>query len=103
MPAARRDRRLRARVLAGFTAFGLFWGVWGALVPAVQDSARVGNGELGTALLGIGAGALVSMRLTGAAIDRAGSRVLPVALLVFAAIGVLPALARGPLALGAAL
>jgi hypothetical protein len=45
-------------------AFGLFWGAW-AVLPAVQVSSGATDGELGTALLMIGLGALVSMRLTG--------------------------------------
>ena len=41
-----------------FAAFGAFWGVWGASVPQVQDQAGVSDGQLGLALLFVGAGAL---------------------------------------------
>ncbi len=84
-------------------AFGLFWGAWGAVLPAVQVSSGSTDGELGTALLMIGLGALVSMRLTGHLVDRLGAGVLPVVMVGFAAAGVLPAFAGSPVALGAAL
>lgn len=89
-PGAVLDRR---RALGGFMAFGLFWGAWGAVLPAVQASSGSTDGELGTALLMIGLGALLSMRLTGRLVDRLGAGVLPVVMGVFAAVGVLPAFA----------
>ncbi len=84
-------------------AFGLFWGAWGAVLPAVQRSSGSTDGELGTALLMIGLGALLSMRLTGRLVDRVGAGVLPVVMALFGAAGVLPAFANSPLALAAAL
>ena len=81
----------------------MFWGAWGAVLPAVQVSSGSTDGELGTALLMIGLGALVSMRLTGHLVDRLGAGVLPVAMGGLAAAGVLPAFAGSPVALGAAL
>jgi hypothetical protein len=91
------------RVLGGFAAFGAFWGSWGAALPAVQAHARVDDGQLGLALLCIGAGALLSMRLAGTAIDRCGAPALPAALGAFAAAAALPGLATSTLALSAAL
>jgi MFS family permease len=93
----------RTRAIGGFIAFGLFWGAWGALLPAVQVSSRSTDGQLGAALLMIGLGALLSMRLTGRLIDSLGTAVLPVAMAVFAVVGVLPAFATSPVALGAVL
>lgn len=93
----------RRRALGGFMAFGLFWGTWGAVLPAVQVSSGSTDGELGTALLMIGLGALLSMRVAGRLVDRLGVRVLPVAVAVFAVVGVLPGFARSPVTLGAAL
>ena len=93
----------RLRVLAGFAALGVFWGSWGALIPAVQARASVDDGELGVAVLMIALGALGSMRLTGALVDRHGPLVLPIVAALFGAAGFLPALASSPLALGAAL
>ncbi|MFC9687852.1 MFS transporter [Kribbella sp. NPDC056951] len=91
------------KTLAGFGAFGLFWGAWGAALPAVKAEAGVTDAQLGGALLMVGLGALCSMRFTGYLIDRFGGVVLPVAVLLFGACGVLPALAGSPVALGGAL
>lgn len=99
-PPAGRERR---RTLAGFAAFGLFWGVWGAVLPAVKTNSAVTDGQLGVALLMIGLGALLSMRLTGIAIDRHGAAVLPIAMLLFGVCGVLPAFAGSAVGLTAAL
>jgi MFS family permease len=93
----------RLRVFAGFAALGVFWGSWGALVPAVQAQASADDGELGIAVLMIALGALASMRLCGALVDRYGQIVLPIVTALFGAAGFLPALASSPLALGAAL
>jgi MFS family permease len=67
-----------------FAAFGSFWGVWGASVPRVQHQAGIGDGQLGLALLFVGAGALPAMLLAGRALDRWG---LKVAAVVIAALG----------------
>jgi Major Facilitator Superfamily len=93
----------RVRVLGGFAAFGIFWGAWGATLPAVQSHAGVDDGQLGIALLCIGAGALASMRPAGTVIDRWGAPALPAALAAFAAAAVLPGLATSMAALCAAL
>ena len=73
---------------AGFAVFGAFWGAWGASVPAVRDQAGLSDGELGTALLFVGAGALPAMLLTGRAVDRWGQRVTAVLLLLLGGAGV---------------
>ncbi len=91
--SARRTRTRTAwRAYAGFALFGSFWGTWGAAVPAVRDRADVGDGQLGTALLLVGAGALPAMLLAGRAIDRWGHRVTGVALGGLAIAGLLLAL-----------
>ncbi|HEX2263989.1 MAG TPA: hypothetical protein VHH52_09575 [Pseudonocardiaceae bacterium] len=46
--------------------------MFGAVLPAVQVSSGATDGELGTALLMIGLGALVSMRLTGSPASSGG-------------------------------
>ncbi|MET8048646.1 MFS transporter [Streptosporangium sp. NPDC005286] len=84
----------RARTAyAGFAAFGAFWGVWGASVPAIRAQAELGDGELGTALLFIGAGALPAMLVTGRAVDRWGLRVAALLLVTLGAAGTLVAVA----------
>jgi predicted MFS family arabinose efflux permease len=79
------SRNLIASAFVAFAAFGSFWGVWGASVPRVQDRAGVTDGQLGLALLFVGAGALPAMLLVGRALDRWG---LKVAALVLSALGV---------------
>src|SRR4051812_7980415 len=82
---------------AGFAVFGAFWGVWGASIPAIRDQAGVTEGQLGAALLFIGAGALPAMPLSGRAVDRWG---LPAAAVLLALLGGAGGLgaggARGP-------
>lgn len=77
-----------ASAFVAFAAFGSFWGVWGASVPQVQLQAGITDGELGFALLFIGAGALPAMLLAGRALDRWG---LKVAAVTIGALGVVGA------------
>jgi MFS family permease len=84
------------RALVGFAALGVFWGSWGAALPAVQRRAGADDGELGLALVLVGVGALVSMRTTGVLRDRFGPRVTPIAVGAFGLTGVLPGLAHSP-------
>ena len=97
-------RNLVASAYVAFAAFGSFWGVWGASVPRVQDQAGVDDGELGLALLFVGAGALPAMLLVGRALDRWGLRVAAgvIALLGLAGAG-LSLAARDLIALSAGL
>lgn len=94
---------VRRRVLVAFGALGLWWGAWGAVVPDIQESAGVTDGELGVAIGFVGLGALVSMRKTGTLIDRHGDIVLPTIIVIFAIAGLLPGLARGFGSLAAAM
>ncbi|WNM37880.1 MFS transporter [Micromonospora halotolerans] len=71
-------RRLTVSAYVAFAAFGSFWGVWGASVPRIQQQAGIGAGQLGFALLFVGAGALPAMLLAGRALDRWGLRVAAV-------------------------
>ncbi|WP_329091450.1 MFS transporter [Streptosporangium sp. NBC_01469] len=77
----------------GFAAFGVFWGVWGASVPAIRAQAELSDGQLGTALLFVGAGALPAMLVTGRAVDRWGLRVAALLLVTLGAVGTLVAVA----------
>ncbi len=60
---------------AAFAAFGIFWGAWGAALPALRTQAGVSEGQLGTALLFVGLGALPTMTVTGRAVDHFGLRI----------------------------
>jgi MFS family permease len=88
----------------GFASFGVFWGVWGASIPAVRDQAGVTEGQLGIALLFVGAGALPAMLLTGRALDRWGTIVATAALCAFGLSGACVAFgARGVVSLSVCL
>ncbi|MER7542958.1 MFS transporter [Actinomadura sp.] len=87
MTSAGSPRRLTASAFVAFAAFGSFWGVWGGSVPRVQQQAGVGDGQLGLALLFIGAGALPAMPLAGRALDRWGPRVSAAAIAALGAAG----------------
>jgi MFS family permease len=82
--------------LVGFAALGVFWGAWGAALPAVQRRTGADDGELGLALVLVGLGALLSMRATGVLGDRVGPRLTPIAVGAFGLAGLLPGLAGSP-------
>ena len=82
----------RSGPLAAFAAFGVFWGAWGVLLPAVKAQVGASVAELGAALLAIGLAALPAMLLTGRVVDRVGPRALPPALALFGVAIVLPGL-----------
>ncbi|WAP50609.1 MFS transporter [Arthrobacter sp. ATA002] len=70
---------------AAFAAFGVFWGTWGASIPRIRDQSGLTDGQLGTALLFIGAGALPAMFMTGRLLDRAGIRITTAGALILQA------------------
>lgn len=79
-----------------FAAFGLFWGTWGAALPALRSGAELDDGRLGTALLCVGLGALPAMPLAGRAVDRFGARIAGALLMTLALAGLYVAmLGRG--------
>jgi MFS family permease len=78
---------------AGFAVFGAFWGAWGASIPAIRDQAGVTEGQLGAALLFIGAGALPAMPLSGRVVDRWGLRATAALLALLGVAGLLVAAA----------
>ena len=86
----------RTRALVGFAAIGVFWGSWGAALPAVQRRSHASDADLGVALFVLGIGALVSMRATGVVIDRMGPRLTPIFVAAFGVTAVLPGLAESP-------
>ena len=96
----RPGRSEKRGLLGAFGVFGLFWGSWVVVIPDVQNRAGVGDGALGLALAAVAVCALPAMPLAGRLVDRHGAhRVLPFALLAFAAVAALPGLAVGPLSL----
>jgi MFS family permease len=91
------------RVLLGFAALGIFWGAWGAALPAVQEESGATDAELGIALLLIGVGAMLSMRAMGVLLDHLGPRLTPLAIGLLGVAAFLPAFARSPWSLCAAM
>lgn len=94
-------RTTAAPAYLAFAAFGSVWGAWGASLPRIRDQAGLTDGELGTALLFVGAGALPAMLVAGPAVDRFGRRVPAAALAALGTAGLLvAAIASGPVGLG---
>lgn len=106
MTTTARQSQIRSAGAAyfAFAAFGSLWGVWGAALPGIRDQASVTDGELGTALLFVGAGALPAMLLVGRATDRFGRRVPAAAVVTLALAGLLMSVtARGHVSLSVGL
>jgi predicted MFS family arabinose efflux permease len=89
---------------ASFAVFGAVWGAWGASLPAIRDQAGLTAGELGTALLFIGAGALPAMLLAGRGVDRWRTRATALLLVLLGGVSVGTVVAaQGMLSLAVAL
>ena len=94
----------RRGLLLGFGVFGVFWGAWSAVLPAVERQAGVRDGVLGLALGALAVSAVPAMPLAGRLVDRVGARwALPGAMLVFALVTPLTGLATGTRSLVAAM
>lgn len=84
----------RRSVLIIFFLHGAVFATWVARIPAVKSQLGLSAAQLGLALLGIAAGCLISMPVSGYLIGRFGSRpVTAVSSLVFTAALALPGLA----------
>jgi predicted MFS family arabinose efflux permease len=66
-------RRRRVAIAAFFFVTGALLGSWASRIPAVKDHAGLSDGQLGVALLAIGAGTVVSLPLTSVLLARFGS------------------------------
>lgn len=110
MSTAPATRVARLAIAAVFFANGFAFANWAARIPAVREGLRLSDGELGTALFAIGAGALLAFRLTacwnavwGARRVTAVAGLLSCALLAAPAwMGSLPLLALALFLMGAA-
>jgi MFS family permease len=89
--------------LSAFAAFGVFWGAWAVLLPAIKEHTGASVVALGVALLFVAAAALPAMFLTGLLLDRFGPRILPFAAIFFGLAVLLPGFAQSPLQLALAL
>jgi MFS family permease len=102
LPLAARNETSRARVAvtAFFAMDGFVFASWAVRIPAVKAAVGASPATLGVALLGVSAGAIATMALTGALCRRFGSRRLVVAGAVWLSLALLlPALARSAVAL----
>ncbi|MEU9292504.1 MFS transporter [Streptomyces sp. NPDC048266] len=99
--ATRSLSRLRIALTLFFALDGFLFAGWVVRIPAVKQQTGASAGDLGLALLGVSAGAVITMTLTGRLCRRYGSHAVTVATAVLLSLSVaLPALTRSPLALG---
>jgi MFS family permease len=93
--------RLRAALTAFFALDGFLFAGWVVRIPAVKAQTGASAGELGLALLGVSAGAVATMMLTGRLCGRFGNHAVTLAAAVLISLGIaLPPLTHSPLALG---
>ncbi|MFF4586214.1 MFS transporter [Streptomyces sp. NPDC001388] len=96
--------RLRIALTAFFALDGFVFAGWVVRIPAIKEQTGASAGTLGLALLGVSAGAVVTMILTGRLCRRHGSHRITVFCAVLLSLGVtLPPLTHSALALGAVL
>jgi MFS family permease len=96
--------RLRLALIAFFAVDGFIFASWAVRVPAVKQQTGASPADLGFALLGLSAGAVATMMITGVLCRRFGSGRLTVASCALLSVTlVLPPLAHSALALGLAL
>jgi MFS family permease len=99
-----RRRTARVALYAVFAVHGFIFASWAVRVPAVKEQTGASSAVLGLALLGLSAGAVATMALTGGLCRRLGSqRVAVVSCALLSVTLVLPALARSATMLGLAL
>ncbi|WP_443063041.1 MFS transporter [Streptomyces sp. NBC_00483] len=100
-PRAASLARLRLALTAFFALDGFVFAGWVVRIPAVKAQTGASASTLGLALLGVSAGAVITMMLTGRLCRRFGSHAVTVACGVLLPLTViLPPLTHSPLALG---
>ncbi|GAA0659508.1 MFS transporter [Kitasatospora atroaurantiaca] len=83
----RREDDLRggvAGLLAVAVSWGLFWGGWSALIPAVKADLALTDEQLGLALFAVPVAAVPAMLLTGRLAQRLAQHTLPAVTAAFA-------------------
>ncbi|GAA3965696.1 MFS transporter [Streptomyces marokkonensis] len=96
--------RLRVALTAFFALDGFVFAGWVVRIPAIKEQTDSSASDLGLALLGVSAGAVVTMTLTGRLVRRYGSHPVTVACAVLLCLSIaLPPLTHSALALGAVL
>ncbi|KUH40419.1 MULTISPECIES: MFS transporter [Streptomyces] len=93
--------RLRTALTLFFALDGFLFAGWVVRIPAIKQQTGSSASDLGLALLGVSAGAVVTMTLTGRLCRRFGSHPVTVASAVLLSLSIaLPGLTHSALALG---
>ncbi|MFE4819091.1 MFS transporter [Streptomyces sp. NPDC056704] len=93
--------RLRGALTAFFALDGFVFAGWVVRIPAIKEQTGASVSDLGLALLGVSAGAVITMTLTGRLCRRFGSHPVTVACGILLALSVaLPPLTHSAVALG---
>ena len=102
MPGTPTDlTRLRITLTAFFALDGFVFAGWVVRIPAIKHQTGASASTLGLALLGVSAGAVITMMLTGRLCHRYGNHQVTVACAVLLSLSVsLPPLTHSPLTLG---
>ncbi|MGV9701411.1 MFS transporter [Streptomyces sp. NPDC003483] len=96
--------RLRIALTAFFALDGFVFAGWVVRIPAIKEQTGASASTLGLALLGVSAGAVITMTLTGRLCRRFGNHPVTVACAVVLCLSVaLPPLTHSVVALGAVL
>jgi MFS family permease len=96
--------RLRIALTVFFALDGFVFAGWVVRIPAIKEQTNASATALGLALLGVSAGAVVTMMVTGRLCRRYGSHPVTVVCAVLLSLSIaLPPLTHSPLTLGAAL
>ncbi|MFF3326859.1 MFS transporter [Streptomyces sp. NPDC002889] len=100
-PASTPLSRLRIALTVFFALDGFLFAGWVVRIPAIKQQTGSSASDLGLALLGVSAGAVVTMTLTGRLCRRFGSHPVTVACAVLLALSMaLPPLTHSAAALG---
>ncbi|BFO19383.1 hypothetical protein SHKM778_57710 [Streptomyces sp. KM77-8] len=96
--------RLRLALTAFFALDGFVFAGWVVRIPAIKEQTGASASTLGLALLGVSAGAVITMTLTGRLCRRYGSHLVTVVCAVLLCLSVgLPPLTHSAVALGVVL
>lgn len=95
---------LRVAITAFFALDGFIFAGWVVRIPDIKEQTQASAGALGMALLGVSAGAVLTMTMTGRLCRRYGSHLVTVVCMVVLALSVsLPPLTHSAAALGTVL